>query len=302
MTNKRLSFANFPIPFDHPYILPTLFTTMTVSALAYYSLQASHHTDLVEALRRRHMRKRRHLHRPEDRYASLQIEASFVNPFEAWDTPSWKDYALDWVKRTWYSVTASSKLDPEALNKAFPVHRPDFDRIFNSVAPSGLTESWVDFEGHPPPQTTFTWLGQSTCLITLDGLTILTDPIFDDSLVLKKRVRSSPCKLEAFQDKVDIVLISHDHVGHLDDHVVKQLGNTVTWYIPLGLRDWFVGCGIENVIELDWWQEVRHKERPEVVIASVPSMHSSGRWSLEKNQSLWCNFVIKTKNESFFFW
>lgn len=73
MTNKRFSFVNFPIPFDHPYILPTLFTTMTVSAVAYYALQASHHKDLVEALRKQHMRKRRHLHHPEDRYASLQV-------------------------------------------------------------------------------------------------------------------------------------------------------------------------------------------------------------------------------------
>ncbi len=29
-------------------------------------------------------------------------------------------------------------------------------------------------------------------------------------------------------------------------------------YVPLGLRAWFVGCGISNVVELDWWQEAQH--------------------------------------------
>lgn len=53
-----------------------------------------------------------------------------------------------------------------------------------------------------------------------------------------------------------------------------QLGNDVTWYIPLGLREWFVERGIENVIELDWWQEIHHKGRPDILIACVPSMVS----------------------------
>jgi hypothetical protein len=26
------------------------------------------------------------------------------------------------------------------------------------------------------------------------------------------------------------------------------------------------------VIELDWWQEIHHKERPDIVIAAVPAM------------------------------
>lgn len=25
--------------------------------------------------------------------------------------------------------------------------------------------------------------------------------------------------------------------------------------VPLGLRKWFAGCGIEHAQELDWWQE-----------------------------------------------
>lgn len=117
-------------------------------------------------------------------------------------------------------------------------------------------------------QSSFTWLGQSTCLFSVDGLVILTDPIFEH----KKRLRRPPCQLEEVQDLIDIVLVSHYHFDHLDENVVLQLGNNVTWYIPLGLREWFNKRGIENVIELDWWQEIHHKSRPDILIASVPSM------------------------------
>lgn len=137
-----------------------------------------------------------------------------------------------------------------------------------------------------------TWLGQSTCLITLEGLKILTDPVFEHS----KRLRPPPCLLNDIGN-IDIVLVSHQHFDHLDENVAKQIGNNATWYIPLGLREWFTERGIDNVIELDWWQEMHHKGHSDIVIASVPSMHSS-----HKEESLWCSFVIKSRNERIFFW
>lgn len=84
MHNKRPSFVNFPIPFDHPYTIPTLVATVGASALLYYSLQASHKADLKEAIRQQVVQKRRHLKRKEDKFASLKIERQFVNPFQEW--------------------------------------------------------------------------------------------------------------------------------------------------------------------------------------------------------------------------
>lgn len=74
---KRLSFVNFPIPFDHPYTLPSLLVAVTASSLVYYYLQNSHTADLIEAVRLRDIRKRRALKRPEDRFASLQASGFF---------------------------------------------------------------------------------------------------------------------------------------------------------------------------------------------------------------------------------
>jgi N-acyl-phosphatidylethanolamine-hydrolysing phospholipase D len=101
--------------------------------------------------------------------------------------------------------------------------------------------------------------------------------MFDDQIQYNvfnrvKRLRPAPIAVEDVKDKVDIVLVTNNHLDHLDENTVKSLGDSVTWYIPLGLRDWFVSKGVENVIELDWWQEIHHKERPDILIACVPAM------------------------------
>lgn len=60
----------------------------------------------------------------------------------------------------------------------------------------------------------FTWFGQSTCLFSLDGLRILTDPVFEH----KKRLRPPPCQLDQLERFVDIVLVSHHHFDHIGKH------------------------------------------------------------------------------------
>ncbi|KAI9593686.1 beta-lactamase superfamily domain-containing protein [Syncephalis fuscata] len=149
---------------------------------------------------------------------------------------------------------------------------------------------------------TVTWLGQSTCLVQLDGLNILTDPIFSRCTVNHylgpRRLRPTPCQLSELN--VDIVLVSHNHFDHLDINVVKELNNTVQWIVPLGLRDWFARRGVHRVIELDWWQEHAFENHLGFVVTATPLQHWSGRSLFDVNQSLWCGFVIKGPSSSFF--
>jgi N-acyl-phosphatidylethanolamine-hydrolysing phospholipase D len=42
------------------------------------------------------------------------------------------------------------------------------------------------------------------------------------------------------------------------DCLFKRFGEQLHWYVPLGVKRWFTGRGINNVTELDWWQEVQH--------------------------------------------
>ncbi len=43
-------------------------------------------------------------------------------------------------------------------------------------------------------------------------------------------------------------------------HVMGCLQDELVWYVPLGLKDWFRSKGVRNVVELDWWQSVTHKD------------------------------------------
>jgi len=93
-------------------------------------------------------------------------------------------------------------------------------------------------------QIQITWVGHSTFLIQMDGFNILTDPIFND--------RSSPFSFGGvkrlvppglrFEDlpPIHVVLISHNHYDHLDEHTIKRLGGKPKYLIPLGLARWFM--------------------------------------------------------------
>ncbi|KAJ1725924.1 hypothetical protein LPJ61_005544, partial [Coemansia biformis] len=149
-----------------------------------------------------------------------------------------------------------------------------------------------------------TWLGQSTCFVQIEGLNILTDPIFKRRTVFSwlgpERLRPVPCQLDELP-RPDIVLVSHNHFDHLDAQVVSDLGNSVTWYVPLGLRDWFARRGIYKVRELDWWQGVDHTVDGRVFrITATPTQHWSGRNGLDSNCSLWAGFLVQGSSASVF--
>lgn len=286
--NKRLSFVNFPIPFDHPYTIPTLIATVGASAFLYYSLQASHKADLKEAIRQQVVHRRKHLKRKQEKFASLKIENQYVNPFNEWKQPS-----ISFVDSIlyWFGINNNNQI-PKIEQVSADTHTEIEGQIYWLVYKDlidTLPMTKPDFNHN---NTSLTWLGQSTCLITVDGLKILTDPVFEHA----KRLRPPPCSLRDIGE-IDIILVSHQHFDHLDEKVVEQIGDSATWYIPLGLREWFIKKGIENVIELDWWQEMHHKGHSGIVIASVPAMHTS-----HKEESLWCSFVIKSQSERIFFW
>jgi len=37
---------------------------------------------------------------------------------------------------------------------------------------------------------------------------------------------------------------------------IKKLHPNVQFLVPLGNKAWFEKCGIDNAVELDWWQDV----------------------------------------------
>jgi len=152
----------------------------------------------------------------------------------------------------------------------------------------------------PRSQLTVTWVGHSSLLIQLNGLNILTDPMWSE--------RASPVQFAgprrwvrpgiAFEDvpPLDVVLESHNHYDHLDAPTVRRLARAhpeASWVVPLGLGAFVRKRGVSDnrVRELDWWEE---HAIGSLRIAATPAMHFSSRGIGDRGDSLWCGFALSS--------
>jgi len=152
-----------------------------------------------------------------------------------------------------------------------------------------------------------TWLGHSTVLLEMDGLRILTDPVWGaraspSSLIGPKRFQPVPVPVRALPP-LDLVLISHDHYDHLDYPTIRQLrSRDVPFVTSLGvgahLQPW--GVRPERIVELDWWESYR-LPGAELTVSAAPSQHFSGRTMQSRNTTLWSSLVIRSARHAVFF-
>lgn len=149
-----------------------------------------------------------------------------------------------------------------------------------------------------------TWFGHSTVLVELDGVRVLTDPIWSarasPSTIAGPHRFSPPAIRLSALPSLDAVVVSHDHYDHLDMATVKALAATgVAFYVPLGvgshLRRWHVPDA--QIHELDWWQAAVVRG---VQLTSVPAQHFSGRaWA--HNPTLWTSWTLVGPAHRIFF-
>jgi L-ascorbate metabolism protein UlaG (beta-lactamase superfamily) len=113
-----------------------------------------------------------------------------------------------------------------------------------------------------PPQSGLraTWLGHSTVLLEIDGMRVLTDPVWGQRcsplpFAGPRCFQPVPIDIDAVRP-LDAVLISHDHYDHLDRASIRALATLqVPFVTSLGvgmhLQAW--GVPAERIVELDWW-------------------------------------------------
>lgn len=151
-----------------------------------------------------------------------------------------------------------------------------------------------------------TWVGHATFLVQLDGVNILTDPHWGSRTspvsFLGPRRLLPPGVRFADLPPIHAVVISHDHYDHLDLKTVTRLAreHRPAFFVPLGLKTWFTDAGIDNVVELDWWQAARVGD---VTITCTPAQHSSGRsiTLTDQNRRLWSSWAIVSPTRRFYF-
>jgi len=152
-----------------------------------------------------------------------------------------------------------------------------------------------------------TWLGHSTVLLEVDGVRLLTDPVWGaraspSQLVGPKRFQPVPVALRALPS-VDAVLLSHDHYDHLCYPTVRALAKTgVPFITSLGVGAHLEAFGVppERITELEWWQSHR-LPGTEVEVTAAPSQHFSGRGLKDRNATLWSSLVVRSPKHRVFF-
>jgi len=176
--------------------------------------------------------------------------------------------------------------------------------------PSGPLPSMSPLETwrkKPQSGLRITWLGHSTMLIEIDGVRVLTDPVWGpraspSALVGPKRFQPAPVSLRGMPP-VDVVVISHDHYDHLDYPTIRALAKTqVPFVTSLGVGSHLAYWGVqpERITELDWWESHEVADTG-VAITAAPSQHFSGRGLKDRNATLWSSFAIRSAKHAVFF-
>ncbi len=153
-------------------------------------------------------------------------------------------------------------------------------------------------------RVTATWLGHSSVLLNVEGVRILTDPVFTKGITLLGPWRysgESPLPLDAVPD-TDIVIVSHNHFDHLNERSIRALRDRVGRFVtPIGVGADLMKCGVDvqKIVELDWWEQ--YESPAGVRITATPAQHFSGRGMTDRDRTLWASFVIEGNRHTVFF-
>lgn len=153
-----------------------------------------------------------------------------------------------------------------------------------------------------------TWFGHSTLLLEIDGLRILTDPVFGMraspfSFAGPKRFHPVPATIDQLPP-LDVVLLTHDHHDHLNPESIRALAKLRVPFVTslgVGMRLEQLGVDPSLITELDWWEE-HTMPGGALSFTAAPAQHFSGRSLRDRNKlTLWSSFVIRTANRRVFF-
>ena len=151
-----------------------------------------------------------------------------------------------------------------------------------------------------------TYINHATILIQVDGLNILTDPIWSEraspvTFAGPKRIRAPGIAISDLPE-IDLVLISHNHYDHLDTASLKQLrqqqNKEPIIVSGLGNAALLRSLGYDQAIELDWSDSTTVEN---ATVHFVECQHRSARGVFDQMRTLWGSFVVETSEGNIYF-
>jgi L-ascorbate metabolism protein UlaG (beta-lactamase superfamily) len=157
--------------------------------------------------------------------------------------------------------------------------------------------------GPPPPRRVgagdirITFVNHATVLLQLDGLNVLTDPIWSErcspvDFAGPRRVRPPGVRFEDLPP-IDAILVSHNHYDHLDVPTLKRLRRafpSARLFAGLGNAAYLAERGL-RAEELDWWQSVPLGHG--VTLTGVPAQHFSNRGLCDRDGTLFLGYALR---------
>jgi L-ascorbate metabolism protein UlaG (beta-lactamase superfamily) len=126
-----------------------------------------------------------------------------------------------------------------------------------------------------------TFIGHSSFLLQINGRKVLVDPVFSKRLILLRRQRR-PGILVKDLPPIDLVLLTHAHMDHLDLASLRRViratrrltGVSPEVVVPRGVEDLVARLGFSRVHQLGWWEQT---EAIGLTITMTPCKHWGAR-------------------------
>lgn len=153
-------------------------------------------------------------------------------------------------------------------------------------------------------QVMITFVNHSTFILRYEDMTILTDPVWSERCSPVQFVGPSRFRPPGVNYKdlptIDVVIISHNHYDHLDKRTIQKLIEDYNpkFVVPLGLDHLLRKWGAKDIEVLDWWETTQIKN---LTVKSVPANHFTSRGTFDRDQTLWCGYIIKQNNHKVYF-
>ncbi len=160
------------------------------------------------------------------------------------------------------------------------------ERAAELVKPSFATKLRPDLSAWDDNKITAVLLGHSTVLINFEGLNILTDPVLFPRIGAQSifgtigPIRRQACALDVDElPKIDLVLLSHAHLDHLDFPSLRALKGSVRAVTAKNTSDLVRIGGIHDATELGWGESTRVKTtNGDAEIEAFEVRHWGARW------------------------
>ncbi len=153
------------------------------------------------------------------------------------------------------------------------------------------------------------WIGHATLLLKINGLFIITDPVFSKSLgvpiikyIFNVMRDVNPAMKIVELPPIDLVLISHAHMDHLDLPTLKKIKKCDTLVSAKHLHDLLHNLSVRQAFYLDHGDIINTEiKKQHIQIQALKPIHWGTRAIRDKHRSYISILLKFNDNKSIFF-